>query len=149
MYHTTGLDKAEILDLCEIIHRDAAAGERNWPPILGLYKSVVVTLTYLRRNRVQAEIGETFDVSQPTISRAITAITGLLERALRKYVPTADELDDRKQYVVDGVPRSRPATVLRERVAPSRRCASLGTPVAGTLLGKAPSSTDADPGCAG
>lgn len=102
MYHTTGLDKAEILDLCEIIHRDAAAGERNWPPILGLYKSVVVTLTYLRRNRVQAEIGETFDVSQPTISRAITAMTGLLERALRKYVPTADELDDRKQYVVDG-----------------------------------------------
>lgn len=102
MYHTTGLDKAEILNLCEIIHRDAAAGERNWSPILGLYKSVVVTLTYLRRNRVQAEIGETFDVSQPTISRAITAITGLLERALRKYVPTADELDDRKQYVVDG-----------------------------------------------
>ena len=62
----------------------------------------MVTLTYLRRNRVQAEIGETFDVSQPAISRAITAITGLLERALRKYVPTADELDDRKQYVVDG-----------------------------------------------
>lgn len=31
-----------------------------WPPILGLFKSVVVTLTYLRRNRVQAEIGEAF-----------------------------------------------------------------------------------------
>jgi Helix-turn-helix of DDE superfamily endonuclease len=27
---------------------------------------VVVTLTYLRRNRVQAEIGEAFNVSQST-----------------------------------------------------------------------------------
>jgi hypothetical protein len=102
MYHTTGLDKAEILDLCEIVHREAVADERSWPPILGLYKSVVVTLTYLRRNRVQAEIAEAFEVSQPTISRAVTAMTGLVERALRRYVPTADELDDRKQYVVDG-----------------------------------------------
>src|SRR5829696_1743394 len=67
MYYTTGLDKAEILDLCEMVHREAAVDERVWPPILGLYKSVVVTLTYLRR-----------------------------------YVPTADELDERKQYIVDG-----------------------------------------------
>ena len=102
MYHTTGLDKAEILGLCEMIHEEAIADDRTWPPILGLYKSVVVTLTYLRRNRVQAEIAEAFEVSQSTISRAITAMTDLVERALRRYVPTADELDDRKQYVVDG-----------------------------------------------
>ena len=102
MYHTTGLDKAEILDLCEAIHQEVAVDEQIWPPILGLYKSVVVTLTYMRRNRVQAEIAEAFDVSQPTISRAITAMTDLVERVLRRYVPTADELDDRKQYVVDG-----------------------------------------------
>lgn len=102
MYHTTGLDKAEILDLCEIVHREAAVEERTWPPILGLYKSVMVTLTYLRRNRVQAEIAEAFEVSQSTISRAVTMMTGLVGRALRGYVPTADELDDRTQYVVDG-----------------------------------------------
>ena len=41
-------------------------------------------------------------MSQPTISRAIAAITPLLEKVLRKYVPTADELDIRTQYVVDG-----------------------------------------------
>ena len=92
MYHTTGLDKAEILDLCEMIHRDAVPDERIWPPILGLYKSVVVTLTYVRRNRVQAEIAEAFDVSQPTISRAVTTMTGLVERVLRRYVPTAERL---------------------------------------------------------
>jgi hypothetical protein len=62
----------------------------------------MVTLTYLRRNRVQAEIGETFGVSQSTISRAITAITPLLDKALRLFVPTADELDETTRYVVDG-----------------------------------------------
>jgi hypothetical protein len=35
----------------------------TWPPILGLFMSVVVTLTSLRRNRVQAEIGESYGVS--------------------------------------------------------------------------------------
>ena len=102
MYHTTGFDKAEILDLCELVHREALADERSWPPILGLYASVVATLTYFRRNRVQAEIAEAFEVSQPTISRAICVITDLLKRALRGYAPTADELDDHKQYIVDG-----------------------------------------------
>jgi hypothetical protein len=102
LYHTTGLHKDEILDLCEMIYRDALPDERSWPPILGLYKSVVVTLTYMRRNRVQVELAETYEVSQSTISRAITVVTPVLERLLRPYVPTADELDDQKQYLVDG-----------------------------------------------
>jgi hypothetical protein len=53
-----------------------------WLPILGMFRSVVVTLTYVRRNHVQVELAETFDVSQPTISRAITSLTGLLGRML-------------------------------------------------------------------
>ncbi|MGH3839052.1 MAG: hypothetical protein ACRDSF_25645 [Pseudonocardiaceae bacterium] len=38
----------------------------------------------MRRNRVQVELAETYDVSQSTISRAITGITPLLEKVLRK-----------------------------------------------------------------
>jgi DDE superfamily endonuclease/Helix-turn-helix of DDE superfamily endonuclease len=137
MYHTTGLDKDEILDLCEMIHCEARADERTWPPILGLYKSVVVTLTYLRRNRVQAEIAEAFEVSQSTISRAIDAMTGLIERVLRRYVPTADELDDRTQYLVDG-------TLLpcwswadhRELYSGKHHTTGLNVQVAGTLDGE-------------
>jgi hypothetical protein len=87
LYHTTGLHKAEILDLCEMIHEEATEDGQVWPPILGLYKSVVVALTYMRRNRVPAELAETYDVSQSTISRAITGITPLLGKLLRKYVP--------------------------------------------------------------
>jgi hypothetical protein len=62
----------------------------------------MVTLTYLRRNRVQVEIGEAFGVSQSTVSRAVTAVTPLLKTALRGFVPTADELDNQTQYIVDG-----------------------------------------------
>jgi hypothetical protein len=57
----------------------------HWPLILGLFKSVVVALTYLRRNRVQAELAEYFGVSQSTISRAITGLTPLLGRLLVDY----------------------------------------------------------------
>jgi hypothetical protein len=106
MYHTTGFANDQVVELCAQVHaaNEAAAEPEKvtWPPILGLFKAVVVTLTYLRRNRVQAEIGEAFGVSQSTISRAVTAITPLLNKALRLFVPTADELDDKTQYVVDG-----------------------------------------------
>ena len=94
------------MDLCaraQAVNDGARDGEKiTWPPILGLFKSVVVTLTYLRRNRVQADIGEAFNVSQSTISRAIQAVTLLLGEALAGYVPTADELDEQTQYLVDG-----------------------------------------------
>jgi hypothetical protein len=61
-----------------------------------------VTLTYLRRNRVQAEIAEAFGVSQPTISRAVAAVTPMLGQALAGYVPVAEDLDPHTQYIVDG-----------------------------------------------
>ncbi|MDQ3577325.1 MAG: transposase family protein, partial [Actinomycetota bacterium] len=41
-------------------------------------------------------------VSQPTISRAVTTLTPLVEKVLRPWVPTADELGGRTQYIVDG-----------------------------------------------
>jgi hypothetical protein len=78
------------------------AGQTGWPSILGLFRSVVVTLTYLRRNRVQAEIAESFAVSQSTISRAIAALTPILSTALADFGPIAEDLDPRDQYIVDG-----------------------------------------------
>jgi hypothetical protein len=103
MYHTTGFTKAEITELCDRIESAGLApGMHRWPPILGLRNAVIVTLTYLRRNRVQAEIAEASGVSQPTISRAISAITPLLVKALSDFVPLADELGDGTHYIVDG-----------------------------------------------
>jgi len=51
---------------------------------------------------VQAEIAEDYGVSQPTISRAISAITPLLVSVLLEYVPTADDLDPGTCHLVDG-----------------------------------------------
>jgi hypothetical protein len=103
MYHTTGFTRDEITELCAMIRSaDLTPGMTYWPPILGLFRTVVVALTYMRRNRVQAEIAESFGVSQPTISRAISGMTPLLGKVLADYVPTADELDGQAQYIVDG-----------------------------------------------
>jgi hypothetical protein len=103
MYHTTGFTRDRIVEMCALV--DAGNEDVSgalWPPILGLFDSVVVTLTYLRRNRVQAELAETFGVSQSTISRAVTALTPVLGRMLADYVPVAEDLDSRTQYIVDG-----------------------------------------------
>jgi DDE superfamily endonuclease/Helix-turn-helix of DDE superfamily endonuclease len=103
MYHTTGFTNAQIADLCVLLHdAQRSSGKRPWPPILGLFTSVVVTLTYLRRNRVQAELAECYGVSQPTISRAVTAMTPLLGAVVAEYAPVAEDLDERRQHIVDG-----------------------------------------------
>lgn len=102
MYYTTGFSRDEIVELCALIYQAVPREERTWPPILGLYRSVVVTLSYLRRNRVQAELAENQDVSQSTVSRAIAAITPLIDSTLQPFVPTADELDEQTVYLVDG-----------------------------------------------
>jgi hypothetical protein len=61
MYHTTGFTKAEITELCARIEaRELAPGMHRWPPVLGLRNALTVTLTYMRRNRVQAAIAENY-----------------------------------------------------------------------------------------
>jgi hypothetical protein len=103
MYHTTGFSHNQIIDICvRVTSVCPEPDSREWPPILGLFKSVMAALTYMRHNRTQAEIGESLGVSQPTISRAVSAITPLLAECMREFAPTADDLDPEAQYIVDG-----------------------------------------------
>jgi hypothetical protein len=103
MYHTTGFSKDEITDLCALVTATGmSSNDDDYPPVLGLFKSVAVTLTYLRRNHVQQELAEYYEVSQSTISRAITAITPALARVTRQFTPTAEELPSDEQLIVDG-----------------------------------------------
>src|SRR5207342_2345384 len=101
-----GFSCREIEDLCTLVAEAQSsvplADRREWPPILGLGNSVVITLAYLRRNRVQWELAETYGVSQSTVSRAICVVTPLLARALARFVPVAEELVPGRQYLVDG-----------------------------------------------
>jgi hypothetical protein len=103
MYHTTGFTRDEIVDLCASVYSaELEPGINHWPPILGLFKSLTVALTYMRRNRAQAELGESFGVSQSTISRAVTGLTPILGQLLAGYVPVAEDLDSRTDYIIDG-----------------------------------------------
>lgn len=83
MYHTTGFTREQIVDLCSMSverfpHLAVKPGNVGRKRVLGLFKSVVVTLTYLRRNHVQAELGEYHGASQSTISRRVAAFTPIL-----------------------------------------------------------------------
>jgi hypothetical protein len=103
VYHTAGFSKDEITELCALVHATGvSSGGDGYPPILSLFKSVVVALTYLRRNHVQQELAEYYGVSQPTISRAITAVTPEPARVMRRFTPTAEELPSDEQLIVDG-----------------------------------------------
>ena len=103
MYRTTGCTDEQIDVICGRIAALILEGEDiEFPSSLGLRRSVVIALTYLKTNRRQAELAEDHGTSQSTISRAITGITPSVARVLTEFVPTADELDLKRQYVVDG-----------------------------------------------
>jgi hypothetical protein len=57
MYHTTGFSHDEVVDLCILINSaERATGAMKWPPILGLFKSVTVALTYEAYSRDSVEV---------------------------------------------------------------------------------------------
>jgi len=104
VYHTTGFSKDEIVTLCATITESFGPQTKRLgrKQALGLFKAVVVTLCYLRRNHVQQELGEFFGASQPTISRTVAKYTTVLGEVLKKWVPTVEELDPTAQLIVDG-----------------------------------------------
>ena len=118
MYHTTGFSKDEITELCALVHAAGmSSGSDGYPPILSLFKSVVVTLTYLRRNHVQQELAEYYGVSQSTISRAITAITPELARVMRRFTPIAEDLS----VALEKLPRRAERQLWGRASIPGRR----------------------------
>jgi hypothetical protein len=102
MYHTTGCGVEQIDLICGRIAELIIEGEAiEFLPSLGLRRSVVIALTYMKTNRRQAELAEDHGTSQPTISRAISGITPSVARVLAEFAPTADELNPQRQYVVE------------------------------------------------
>ena len=96
---TTGLTDDEFDELLAWLREEDVEG---YPPILGLSGSLRATLMYLRQNIVQAVIGEILGVSQPTVSRAIKALTEAISRTLVVLLLTAEDVPRDCDYVVDG-----------------------------------------------
>ena len=99
MEYTTGLPTAKFADLLIRLREEGVEG---YPPSLGLRDSLRAALIYMRHNIPQAVIGEQLGVSQPTISRAIGAMTDAIVRALKDVLLTAEEVPEGCDYVVDG-----------------------------------------------
>jgi hypothetical protein len=80
-------------DLIELTARIAALLPRAWmmprgrPRALTLLQAVEATVIYLRGNHVQETVGEFHDVSQSTISRAISVLTALVRAATAAHIP--------------------------------------------------------------
>ena len=99
MKYTTGLPTPKFADLLIRLREEGVEG---YPPSLGLRGSLRAALIYMRHNIVQAVIGEQLSVSQPTISRAIGALTDAIARALKDLLLTAEEVPEGCDYVLDG-----------------------------------------------
>ena len=81
MKYTTGLPTAKFADLLIRLREEGVEG---YPPSMGLRNALKAVLIYMRHNIPQAVIGEQLGVSQPTISRAIKAMTDAIVQALKR-----------------------------------------------------------------
>ena len=99
MKYTTGPPTAKFADLLIRLREEGVEG---YSPSLGLRDSLRAALIYMRHNVVQVVIGEQLGVSQPTISRAVKALTKAFPRVLEGLLLTAEEVPQGCDYVVDG-----------------------------------------------
>lgn len=104
MYHTTGFTPALIAEVYQILNNayPKAPQASGRPPAMTREEEIRAAIIYLRRNRTEHELAETYAVSQSTISRAITRWTPRIEQALREFVPTVEDLDPHQSLIVDG-----------------------------------------------
>ena len=91
----SGLDEEQLheLECCvaEILEESWDKGEGR-PRELTLREALVVTCGYLRQNIVEDVWADIFGVDQSTISRYITFLTPLVEKATEEDRPTAEDV---------------------------------------------------------
>ncbi len=89
----SGLDSAQLDELeqmvSELLEEPWDKGEGR-PRELTLREALIVTCGYLRQNIVEDVWAEIFDVAQSTISRYITLLTPLVEKATEGDRPTTE-----------------------------------------------------------
>ena len=90
----SGLDSGQ---LDELVLRVAEMLEIPWknatgrPRELTLREAIIIASGYTRQNIIQDVWAEIFDISQPGVSRIITEITPLIEKATAEFRPDAEE----------------------------------------------------------
>ena len=100
MKSITGLTATQV----HVLADEIAQGTRvpGLPPMIDIREGMIITLIYLRTNRTQADIAHTRGISQPTVSRTISAMTVAFTIVLADLVPTLDEVPTDTGYIIDG-----------------------------------------------
>ena len=90
----SGLDEEQLDELeyrvAELLGQPWDKGQGR-PRELSLREALVVTCGYLRQNIVEDVWADIFGVAQSTISRYITLLTPLVEKAAEEERPTAED----------------------------------------------------------
>lgn len=61
------------------------------PKSCALYQAVEIACMYLRQNGTQEFLGDLRDISQPTVSRIVSALVPIVQAVLEEFVPDARE----------------------------------------------------------
>ncbi len=76
--------------------------ERPWPPTIGPYRAVLITIIYVRQNISQTTVGDLFGISQPSVSRIYRNVLPLIGEALCLHVPDLAEAVRGRLVLLDG-----------------------------------------------
>jgi Helix-turn-helix of DDE superfamily endonuclease len=96
-YRTTGLTPVQME---ELVARVEDLLDEPWdkgvgrPKALRLPEAVEIACMYLRHNVVQEFLGDMRHISQPTVSRHISALLPVVKVALAEFVPTEQDAVD-------------------------------------------------------
>jgi hypothetical protein len=100
----TGLTDEQLTELVARVHR-VCGGEftsRGRPYVVGLFRSVAMVVTLMRKNVTQEFAGAIFGVSQPTVSRRWDLLRPLIGRVLAECVPAPSDVVGAGTVLVDG-----------------------------------------------
>ena len=103
----SGLDEEQLgeLECCvaELLDEPWDKGEGR-PRELTLREALIVTCGYLRQNIIEDVWADIFDVAQSTISRYITFLTPLVEKATEEDRPAAEDAAEATRGAIAQVP---------------------------------------------
>jgi DDE superfamily endonuclease len=78
------------------------AKEGGRPPVLGLYRSVMMVVCLMRKNITQTMAGAIFGTSQSTVSRRWDLLRPVIKRAVASFIPHPIEVLGGGTALVDG-----------------------------------------------
>lgn len=99
----TGLTDGQLTELTARVSAVIGALNSNGRPYaLGLYRSVALVVTLMRKNATQDTLGAIFGVSQPTVSRRWDLLRPAIAAALAEFVLDPTDLVGQGTVLVDG-----------------------------------------------